>query len=117
VRAHQAEYPVATQCRVLEVSTSGYYAWVGRKPSRRAREDAALSSRIRELHRLSDGTYVSPRLLDDLADEGLAVSRKRVARLMKAQGLQGASRRVPSEAGLRMEALRLPRGPSFRQRS
>ncbi len=93
MRAHQAEYPVATQCRVLEVSTSGYYAWLDRKPSERAREDAALSTRIRELHRLSDGTYGAPRLLDDLADEGLDVSRKRVARLMKELGLQGVSRR------------------------
>jgi putative transposase len=78
---------------VLEVSTSGYYAWLDRTPSKRAREDAALSTRIRELHRLSDGTYGSPRLLDDLADDDLDVSRKRVARLMKELGLQGVSRR------------------------
>jgi len=93
VRAHQAEYPVVTQCRVLEVSTSGYYAWLDRKPSKRACEDASLSTRIRELHRLSEGTYGSPRLLDDLADEGLNVGRKRIARLMKEQGLQGVCRR------------------------
>ncbi len=93
MRAHQADYPVTTQCRVLEVPTSGYYAWLDRKPSKRAREDAALSTRIRELHRLSQGTYGSPRLLDDLAEEGLAVSRKRVARMMIELGLQGVSRR------------------------
>lgn len=93
MRAHQANYAVATQCRVLEVSTSGYYAWLDCKPAERAREDAALSTRIRELHRHSDGTYGSTRLFDDLAEEGLAVSRKRVARLMKAQGLQGVIRR------------------------
>lgn len=93
MRAHQAVYPVATQCRVLEVSPSGYYAWCKRGPAKRAREDEALSVRIAELHQLSRGTYGSPRLQEDLAEEGCAVSRKRVARLMKARGLQGVSRR------------------------
>ena len=93
MRAHQAVYPVATQCRVLEVSTSGYYAWLDRVPSQRSRQDEALSARILDLHQLSRGTYGSPRLQEDLAEEGRFVSRKRVARLLKAQGLQGVSRR------------------------
>ena len=93
MRAHQADWPVATQCRTLEVSTSGYYAWRDREPSERSRRDREISSRLVELHRLSRGIYGSPRLLDDLADEGIRIGRKRVARLMKAQGLQGVSRR------------------------
>ena len=93
MRAHQAIYPVVTQCRVLEVSTSGYYAWLNRKPSKRSRRDEAVAARIVELHRLSQGTYGSPRLKDDLAEEGIHISRKRIARLMKAQSLQGVSRR------------------------
>ena len=92
MRAHQAVWPVATQCRVLEVSTSGYYAWRDRKPSRRRKRDEEISARLVDLHRLSRGVYGSPRLLDDLADEGIQVGRKRVARLMKEQGLQGVSR-------------------------
>ncbi len=93
MRAHQADWPVATQCRTLEVSTSGYYAWRDRALSARRKRDEQISARLVDLHRLSRGVYGSPRLLDDLADEGIHVGRKRVARLMKEQGLQGVSRR------------------------
>jgi putative transposase len=85
--------PIATMCRILDVSTSGYYAWINREPSFRAREDAVLTEKIREYHRLSRHTYGSPRILTDLAEEGIHVGRKRVARLMKEVGLVGVSRR------------------------
>jgi putative transposase len=80
-------------CRVLGVSPSGYYAWRHRKPSARARKDAELTEKIRSYHRASHETYGSPRIHAELADEGLRVGRKRVARLMRAAGLQGVSRR------------------------
>jgi putative transposase len=80
-------------CRVLGVSTSGYYAWRRRGPSPRALEDAHLTERIRHYHRRSDETYGAPRIHADLADEGHRVGRKRVARLMQAAGLQGVTRR------------------------
>ena len=85
--------PIATMCRMLEVSTSGYYAWISREPSLRARKDAVLTEKIREYHKLSRHTYGSPRILTDLAEEGIRVGRKRVARLMKEAGLAGVSRR------------------------
>jgi putative transposase len=80
-------------CRMLDVSTSGYYAWISREPSLRAREDAVLTEKIREYHKLSRHTYGSPRILTDLDEEGIHVGRKRIARLMKAAGLAGVSRR------------------------
>jgi putative transposase len=80
-------------CRVLGVSPSGDYAWRHRKPSARARKDAELSEKIRSYHQASRGTYGSPRIHADLAAEDLRVGRKRVARLMRAAGLQGVSRR------------------------
>jgi putative transposase len=86
-------FPIATMCRVLGVSTSGYYSWRRRGPSKRAVEDEYLTERIRDSHQRSDGTYGVPRIHADLADEGLHVSRKRVARLMQAAGLQGVTRR------------------------
>ena len=94
VRAHQADYPVATQCRVLEVSTSGYYAWL-RSPAveASARGCGAVDRGFASFTDSRDGTYGAPRIHDDLAEEGVAVGRKRVARLMRAQGLQGVSRR------------------------
>jgi putative transposase len=81
-------------CRVLEVSSSGYYAWRKRVASARARQDVVLSTRIAEIHQLSRGTYESPRIREELKAQGTPVSRKRVARLMRGHGLQGVSRRM-----------------------
>lgn len=80
-------------CRVLEVSTSGYYAWRKRPPSKRAQKDAMLTNRIRQIHDHSRGTYGSPRIHAALQAEGIRVGKKRVARLMKEAGLRGISRR------------------------
>jgi len=80
-------------CRVLEVSTSGYYAWLKRPPSKRASEDAQLTKQIRKIHARSKSTYGAPRIHAELADEGVHVGRKRVARLMRAAHLRGVSRR------------------------
>jgi len=93
VKANQARYPVATMCRVLEVSTSGYYAWRKRNVSQRSQADAILTDRIRTIHARSKGTYGAPRIHAELAEEGMQVGRKRVARLMQAASLQGVSRR------------------------
>jgi len=57
VSANQAKVPVHTMCRVLKVSASGYYAWLGRAPSRRSIDDAVLLERIRAIHAESDATY------------------------------------------------------------
>ena len=80
-------------CRVLDVSTSGYYARRNREPSERTEKDAMLTEKIREIHDRSRGTYGSPRVHAALQDEGIRVGKKRVARLMKAADLKGASRR------------------------
>ena len=86
-------YPIATMCRVLGVSASGYYAWQRRVPSARAKADAAIIERIREIHAASRGSYGVPRIHAELVAAGYVVSRKRVARLMRAAGLAGISRR------------------------
>lgn len=80
-------------CRVLEVSTSGYYAWLKRPPSRRALEDKILTDEIEQIHTRSKGSYGAPRIHAALAHKGLHVGRKRVARLMRTAELQGVSRR------------------------
>jgi len=81
-------------CRVLRVSPSGFYAWRRRGPSARAQADAALLEPIRHFHRRSDGTYGAPRIWKDLREEaGHYVGQKRVARLMRAAGVVGVSRR------------------------
>ncbi len=93
MRANRASYLIATMCRLLGVSTSGYHAWLRRPPSARAATDASLLERIREIHATSRGTYGAPRIHAALAADGRRVGRKRVARLMRAARLAGASLR------------------------
>jgi putative transposase len=93
VSAHQAQYSVAVQCRVLGVSRAGYYAWRRRPKSRRARQDVEIAAKIRAVHAASRGTYGAPRVRAALARDGVRLSMKRVARLMKKEGVQGVSRR------------------------
>jgi putative transposase len=93
VTAHQAFHGVAPVCRTLGVSPSGYYAWRKRPLSPRARADVELTAQIEAVHRESRGTYGAPRIHAELAAQGIHLGRKRVARLMRAGGLQGVSRR------------------------
>lgn len=93
MRANRARWPITMMARLLGVSTSGYYAWLMRAPSKRSCSDARLLARIRTLHASSRGTYGAPRIHAQLAREGMHVGRKRVARLMRLAGLRGASRR------------------------
>ena len=93
MREHRAKYPVTTMCRLLGVSTSGFYAWTSRPPSARSRVDAEILQRIEAIHARSDGTYGVPRIHPELRDEGIRISRKRVARLMRSKKLVGVHRR------------------------
>ena len=93
MKAHQAEFPISTMCRVLKVSKSGYYAWHRRQPSKREQDDTMLTDKIQTIHRWSRGTYGAPRIHAQLRDEGVFVGCKRVARLMQTAGLKGVSRR------------------------
>ena len=94
IDAEKAHHAVSRLCRVLGVSRAGYYAWQGRGPSARARQDAALTSKIQAIHERSRGTYGAPRVHAELRlDHGVRVARKRVARLMRTAGLAGCHRR------------------------
>jgi putative transposase len=79
-------------CQVLDVSSSGYYAWMGRVPSARAQANVALTERIREIHKASDESYGMPRIRCELREAGVIASRKRIARLMRAAHIRGVSR-------------------------
>jgi putative transposase len=93
VERERTSFPVTCMCRTLGVSPSGYWAWTRRPPSARARSDAALTATIREIHKDSRGTYGMPRVHAELRFSGTPCSRKRVARLMRAAGLEGVHRR------------------------
>jgi putative transposase len=92
IEAEKASYPVSVLCRVLKVSRSGYYDWKDRPPSKRDRENAALTEKIREVHDRSRRTYGYPRVHAELRALGVRCSRKRVARLMRKAALQGCIR-------------------------
>jgi putative transposase len=88
IAVEKANYPVVRLCRVLNVSASGFYAWVKRPPSARTVANAALTERIRVVHARSRNTYGSPRVHAELRETG-PVGRKRVARLMREAGVVG----------------------------
>ena len=71
----------------MSVSRSGYYEWLSRPVSKRFQEDQALKADIRDIHEKSRRNYGERRIKDDLADMGKTVSRKRIGRLMKEEGL------------------------------
>ena len=87
---HRGAFGVKRLCRVLEVSRSGFYRWLKAAPARiaRARDDARLVRRIREIHKESDGTYGIPRITAELKAAGIEVNHKRVGRIMRELGLQ-----------------------------
>ncbi len=93
IQTEKAIYPVRMLCRTLLVSASGFYAWCRRGLSLRAQEDAALKVEIRAAHAASGKTYGSPRVYEDLKADGQQVGRKRVARLMREEGLEGQRKR------------------------
>ena len=85
----KGEHPVAVLCELLAVSRSGYYRWRPRRPTQRQRDDARLAQQIAAAHARSRKTYGAPRIVVELNKENTAISKRRCARLMKAQGLQG----------------------------
>jgi hypothetical protein len=87
------EFPVTLLCEALRVSRPGFYAWQRRPESKRAKQDRRLAVLVREAHELGRRYYGSPRVHRELAAQGVAVSRKRVVRLMQQEGLVGRARR------------------------
>jgi len=99
MRHQQPTWPVTALCRVLQVSRSGYEQWcrrqrepLSRHQQARQQEEARLRLHIRAAHRKGRGYYGSPRIYDELRDQGIHTSRKRIARLMQQEGLVGRSR-------------------------
>ncbi len=83
IKTHRHQFRVRTMCRLLEVSPSGYYAWLQEPISNRAREDTRLLRLIRASFAASHGIYGAPRVFLDLREAGETCSKHRVARLMR----------------------------------
>jgi putative transposase len=87
ILASEVAFPVAAMCRVLEVSTSGFYDWKAQPISARSERSATLRSKVRDLFEKSKRRYGSPRIQAELRAEGHRVSGKTVAAIMRAEGL------------------------------
>jgi transposase InsO family protein len=93
IDAAKKEFPVQRLCKVLDVSPSGYFAWKGRPACRRQRDDMVLLAHVRSAFTLSNETYGSPRMVHELRDNGLSIGRRRVARLMRENGMKARQKR------------------------
>jgi putative transposase len=93
IQTEKAYFSVALMCRVLRVSRSGFYAWCSRPRAIRAQQDQNLALAIGAIYRQSRGRYGSPRVHAELRERGQRTGRKRVARLMRKEGLRARSRR------------------------
>jgi putative transposase len=116
IDAEKTSYSVSMLCKVLKISRSAYYDWKNRPPSKRATENAALTERIREIHHRSRETYGYPRVHAELRTLGVRCSRKRVARLMQKDGLQGCIRGRRTKRTTRQDPLAIP-APDLVQRN
>lgn len=85
---HQAEFSVRLMCQLLNVSSSGYYAWRKRPVSEREMANQELLKEIKAVHEESYETYGSPRIYAEMKEKGVICSENRVARLMRQEGLQ-----------------------------
>jgi transposase InsO family protein len=93
IEAEKAEFPITRSCAVLGVSRAGFYAWRGRSPAARAGADQRLAVEVAAIHAESRRRYGSPRVHRELRTRGQHIGRKRVARLMRAQGLRARAPR------------------------
>lgn len=88
IKAHSHEYDIKTMCQVLDVARAGYYAWLRKPLSDRAKEDARLLRLIRASYNASHGVYGSTRIFLDLREAGETCSKHRVARIMRANKIR-----------------------------
>jgi len=93
IQAHAHMFPVKKMCQLLNVSRGGYYAWLERPPSSRAQENIKLKENIEQIYEKSRRRYGSPRIHAQLRDEGVFVSRPRVARHMQQMGISALGKK------------------------
>ena len=93
IRENNSRYPVSKMCLSMEVSRSGYYAFVNRPESVRSKRHKELAQKIKKIHEESFRIYGSPNITIALNREGIAVSRGIVARLMRKNGIKSKIRK------------------------
>lgn len=90
---HRLEFPISLMCKVLKVSRSGYYAWLRHPESKRKQDDKVILQEISAIYQESHRTYGSPRIYRELKRRGRNHGKKRIARLMRKDGLRAKTKR------------------------
>ena len=111
IDVQKATFTTRALCRALCVPESSYYDWDrhGRRiADDRAARDAGLVEQIRRVHDETTGTYGSPRITEELNDDGVVVSERKVAELMAANGIAGISGREHSTVTTRADRMKAP---------
>lgn len=93
ITEHRDRYRLQSMCNVLKVSRSGYYAWKERSPSKRQRENMELLRKIQEIYKKRRRVYGSPRITNELNEQGIGCGKNRVARIMKDNGIRAYIRK------------------------
>ncbi len=93
IENHKEEFSILRMCQILEMSESGYYAWLKREPSERERVDKELGDLIEDAYQKNRQVYGSPRIHAELKEQGVHCGKKRVARLMRERGINAKSKR------------------------
>ena len=88
MKENRFNFAVEKMCKAFKVSRSGYHDWLHRRPSRRALEAEKIKKMIRSVHLESKGRYGSPKITKELRFKGVNVSRPRVARMMRSEGIR-----------------------------
>ena len=110
IAKHRSVWPVAWLCEALDVSRSGFHAWLTRSPSKRARRDDEIGVKVRASFIGSARTYGARRVWQDVLSEGIDCGLHRIERLMRAQALRARPRRrgLPKDDGLRQTSAVAP---------
>lgn len=93
IQEHKGQFYLSTLCRVMEVTPSGFYDWRNAPPSKRQEQDALLLAQIQDIHQASRQSYGSPRIYQELREQGVVCGRHRVARLMREHQLRARQKR------------------------
>ncbi len=88
MKNHKDQFPIEKMCNAFKVSKSGYYHWRNRIPSKLAKENKVILFMIRDIYNTSKGRYGSPKITQELRKKQVHISRPRVARLMRKEGLK-----------------------------
>ncbi len=103
IAKHRSIWPVAWLCSALDVSRSGFHAWLNRRPSKRSQDDEEIGAKVRASFIGSDRTYGARRVWHDVLAEGINCGLHRIERLMQAQAFRARPRRrgLPKDTGER----------------